>query len=267
MAERVVVNIENYVASVTLNRADKHNAVDVAMFEELIETGEALAKDRSLRAVVLHGAGESFCAGIDVSVFAGQGIGASDAGNLQPRENSPANFYQSAACVWRELPVPVIAALHGVVFGAGAQIALAADIRYATADAQLSIMEIKWGLIPDMSISTTLPQLMPMDKAAELAWTGKVLSGREASELGLVTEVKEDPLAAAQALAKTIAGKSPDAVRAIKKLFQAAWKTDAASLLRMEAELQMKIMMSPNQMEAAKAKGEKRAPDFGDAVI
>ena len=267
MTDRVVVNIENHVATVTLNRADKHNAVDVAMFEALIETGEVLAKDRSLRAVVLHGAGESFCAGIDVSVFSGKGIGASGAENLQPRADSPANFYQSAAYVWRELPVPVIAALHGVVFGAGAQIALAADIRYATADTKLSIMEIKWGLIPDMAISTTLPHLMPVDKAAELAWTGRVLSGDEARKSGLVTDVKEDPLAAAQELAQTIAGKSPDAVRAIKKLFYAAWKTDAASLLRLEADLQMKIMQSPNQMEAAKANAEKRAPDFGDAVI
>ncbi len=267
MAERVLVNIENNVATVTLNRADKHNAVDVAMFEALIETGEALARDRSLRAVVLHGAGASFCAGIDVSVFTGKGIGASGTGNLAPRAKSPANFYQSAAYVWRELPVPVIAALHGVVFGAGAQIALGADIRYATADTQMSIMEIKWGIIPDMAISTTLPHLMPIDKAAELAWTGRVLDGSEADELGLVTDVKEDPLAAAQELARTIAGKSPDAVRAIKKLFQAAWKTEPAELLRLEAELQMKVMMSPNQMEAAKANAEKRAPDFGDAVI
>lgn len=266
MAERIALNIENNVATVTLNRVEKHNAVDVAMFEALIETGETLAKNRSLRAVVLHGAGESFCAGIDVSVFAGEGIGASGGGNLQPRADSPANFYQSAAYVWRELPVPVIAALHGVVFGAGLQIALGADIRYTTADARMAVMEIKWGLIPDMSISTTLPRLMPMDKAAELAWTGKVVSGIEASELGLVTAVKEDPLAAAQELAQTIAGKSPDAVRAIKTLFQAAWKTDA-DLLRLEAELQIKVMQTSNQMEAAKANAEKRAPDFGDAVV
>jgi enoyl-CoA hydratase/carnithine racemase len=267
MGDRVVVNVDRHVASVTLNRGDKHNAVDVAMFEALIEAGEALARDRSLRAVILHGAGESFCAGIDVSVFAGKGISASGADNMQPRGDSLANFYQSAAYVWRELPIPVIAALHGVVFGAGLQIALGADIRYATADTKMSIMEIKWGIIPDMAISTTLPNLMPVDKAAELAWTGKVISGSDASELGLITDIKEDPLVAAQELARTIAGKSPDAVRAIKKLFYAAWQPQFASSLRLEAELQTKVMASPNQMEATKANMEKRAPDFGDAVI
>jgi enoyl-CoA hydratase/carnithine racemase len=267
MTERVVVNTENHVATVTLNRADKHNAVDVAMFEALIETGEALATDQSLRAVVLHGAGDSFCAGIDVSVFAGEGIGASSAEKMQARAESPANFFQSAAYVWRELPVPVIAALHGVVFGAGLQIALAADIRYATADTQLAVMEIKWGLIPDMSLSTTLPHLMPVDKALELAWSGKVINGTEAGHSGLVTEVRKDPLVAAQELARTIAGKSPDAVRAIKKLFYRAWRSDAADLLRLEADLQTKIMMSPNQLEAATANAEKRVPGFGDAVI
>ena len=267
MADRVTVNIDSNIASVTLNRADKHNAVDIAMFEALIETGKALANDRSLRAVVIHGAGDSFCAGIDVSVFAGQRIAATGADKMQPRNDSPANFFQSAAYVWRELPIPVIAALHGVVFGAGLQIALGADIRYARADTKMSIMEIKWGLIPDMAISTTLPNLIPIDKAAELAWTGKVISGREASELGLVTDVFEDPLSAAQELAQTIAGKSPDAVRAIKKLFCEAWQTQSASLLRLEAELQIKVMASPNQMEATKANMEKRAPEFGDAAV
>jgi len=267
MAERIVVNIENNVATVMLNRADKHNAVDVAMFEALIETGKTLAETESLRAVILHGAGESFCAGIDVSVFAGKGIGASGAGNLQARADSPANFYQSAAYVWRELPVPVIAALHGVVYGAGLQIALGADIRYATADARIAIMEIKWGLIPDMAISTTLPHLMGVDRAAEMAWTGKVVSGIEACEAGLVTAIQEDPLACAQELARTIAQKSPDAIRATKKLFNQAWKTEAAELLRLEAELQSRIMMSPNQMEAAQANAEKRTPEFGDSII
>ena len=267
MTERVVVDIRNHVASVTLNRANKHNAVDIAMFEAIIEAGESLAQDRSIRAVVLNGDGESFCAGIDVSVFAGKGIGASGADNMATRGSSLANFYQSAAFVWRELPVPVIAALHGVIFGAGLQIALGADIRYVSADAKLSVMEIKWGIIPDMAISTTLPNLMPVDKAAELALTGKIVSGSEAEDLGLVTAVKENPLQAAREIAATIAGKSPDAVRAIKKLLYEAWKNDAASSLRLEAELQLKVMAAPNQMEAALANSEKRAPEFGDAVI
>lgn len=267
MVERVIVNIDSHVASVTLNRADKHNAVDLAMFEALIETGGALAKDRSLRAVVLHGAGGSFCAGIDVSIFAGKGISAAGADNMLPRGDSIANFYQSAAYVWRELPIPVIAALHGVVYGAGLQIALGADIRYARPDTKMSIMEVKWGIIPDMAISTTLPNLMPVDKASELAWTGKVISGSEANQLGLVTDIKDDPLDAAQEIARSIAGKSPDAIRSIKKLFYEAWQTQSAGLLRMEAQLQVAAMASPNQMEATKANMQKRAPEFGDAVV
>lgn len=267
MVDRVVIDIQNHVASVKLNRPNKHNAVDIAMFEAIIDAGESLAKDRSLRAVVISGAGDSFCAGIDVSVFAGKGIGSAGADNMAVRGSSLANFYQSAAYVWRELPVPVIAALNGVVFGAGLQIALGADIRYASPSAKLSVMEIKWGIIPDMAISTTLPNLMAVDKAAELAWTGKVVSGTEAGELGLVTAVRENPLESAMETAKAIAGKSPDAVRAIKKLLYKAWETDAANLLRLEAELQLKVMATPNQMEAALANSENRMPDFGDAVI
>jgi len=267
MTDRVVVTIDNHVATVTLNRPEKHNAVDVAMFEALIATGKSLANDRSLRAVVLCGAGDSFCAGIDVSIFAGKGIGASGAENMQPLGDSLANFYQSAAYVWRELPVPVIAAVRGVAFGAGLQIALGADIRYAHAESKWSVMEIKWGIIPDMAISTTLPNLMRVDKAAELAWSGKIISGAEAAELGLVTSVMGDPIDAAQAMARTIAGKSPDAIRAIKQLLYASWQTKPASTLRLEAELQIKAMQSPNQMEAASASNENRDPEFSDAVI
>lgn len=265
MGDRVTVEIENHVATVTLNRPEKHNAIDVAMFEALIDTGESLAKDRSLRVVVLQGAGDSFCAGIDISVFAGRGIGDASDNKMDARENSPANFFQSAVFVWRQIPVPVIAALHGNIFGGGIQIALGADIRYAAPESKISVMEIKWGIIPDMCISATLPNLMPADKAAELAWTGKVVSGQEASDLGLVTATKEDPKAAGQALARQIAGKSPDAVRAIKTLFYEAWENDAARLLRLEANLQTKVMALPNQMEAATANLERREPNFTDS--
>ncbi len=267
MAERVVVDIENHVATVTLNRPDKHNALDIAMFEALIDAGESLAKNRSVRAVVLHGAGDSFCAGIDVSVFAGRGIGVASDDKMTARGDSPANFFQSAVYVWRELPVPVIAALHGVIFGGGIQIALGADIRYAAPDSKISVMEIRWGIIPDMCLSVTLPNLLPADKAAELAWTGKVVSGKEASEMGLVTATQENPLQAAQDLARQIAGKSPDAVRAIKTLLYASWKNDSVRTLRLEADLQTKVMSLPNQMEAATANLEKRAANFVDAEI
>ena len=145
MSERVRIDIENNVAIVTLNRADKRNAIDMAMFEALIEAGESLIDTPSVRAVVLHGAGRHFCAGIDISVFSGKGIGAVGSGLMDPRGRSPANLFQSAAWIWQEVPVPVIASLQGVVFGAGLQVALGADIRYAAPDVQMSIMEIKWG--------------------------------------------------------------------------------------------------------------------------
>ena len=264
MSDRVKVNIENSVATVMLNRADKHNAVDMAMFEALIEAGDSLKDAKSVRAVVLHGAGENFCAGIDVSVFGGEGIGAVGDKLMVPRERSPANLFQSAAWVWQEVPVPVIAALQGVVFGAGLQIALGADIRYASPDVRMSIMEIKWGLIPDMAISSTARHILAGDKFKELAFTGRILGGSDAKEVGLVTSLTDDPLEAAQSMAREIAGRSPDAIRALKKLINDSWQADAPASLRREAELQLAVMGSANQMEAVASNTEKRAPDFKD---
>ena len=264
MSERIVTNIENHVATVVLNRADKRNAVDIPMFEAIIETADALAKDKSVRAVVLCGDGGHFCAGIDVSVFQGQGIGQKLGEMLQPRAGSSANFFQSAAMVWRELPVPVLAALRGTVFGAGLQIAMGADMRYAASDVQMSIMEIKWGLIPDMAITSTLPGVVPEDKARELAYSGRVLSAELAMAAGLVTEVVADPLQRAQEIAAEIAAKSPDAIRAIKTLFNALQNDTPAAALRREAELQAAVMAGENQAEAAAANLEKRTPRFRD---
>ena len=264
MSDRVRVDIENSVATVRLNRADKHNAIDMAMFEALIETGDSLKDAPSVRAVVLYGDGKNFCAGIDVSVFEGEGIGAVGDHLMDPRECSPANIFQSAAWVWQEVPVPVIAALRGVVFGAGLQIALGADIRYAAPDIQMSIMEIKWGIIPDMAISSTARHILPVDRFKELAFTGRIVSGSEAAESGLVTSLTDDPLATAQSLAREIAGRSPDAIRAIKRLINESWQADAPASLRREAELQLAVMGGANQMEAVTANREKRAPNFGD---
>ena len=264
MTDRIITTIENHVATVTLNRADKRNAVDTAMFEAIIKTAETLAAIPEVRVVVLHGDGGHFCAGIDISVFQGDGIGGNLGDSLKPREGSTANFFQSAALVWRELPVPVLAALNGTAFGAGLQIAMGADMRYAAPDVKMSVMEIKWGLIPDMGITSTLPGVVPQDKARELAYTGHILSATEALAAGLVTEVVDDPLSRAQEIAAEIAAKSPDAIRAIKKLFNESWKDDSASGLRREAELQAAIMAGENQAEAASANMEKRAPKFRD---
>lgn len=263
MSDSVTIEIEDHIATVTLNRPEKANAVSLDMFDALGEAGRELAANRTVRAVVLTGAGDNFCAGIDINIFQDQDF-QFDASALAPREDSPANRFQSAAYVWRELEMPVICAIRGVAFGAGLQIALGADLRYARADAQLSVMEIKWGIIPDMAISTTIRDLLPVDRVKELAWTGKVISGAEALELGLVTAVQEDPLAAAMEMAATIRVKSPDAIRSMKRLFNTAWQMSEAEALALEAELQLGVLGHKNQVEAVMANMQKRAPEFDD---
>src|SRR5882757_6569318 len=211
--DRVCVRIgASGVATVTMVRADKHNALDQAMFEGLMNAAAQLAADTSVRAVVLHGEGKSFCSGLDIASFmSGEG----GTGVLLDRDHDRlANFAQRVTYDWSLVPAPVIAAIHGNCFGGGLQIALGTDIRIAAPDAKLSVMEIKWGLVPDMGITQTLPRLVPIDVAKDLTFTARVLSGEEAHEAGLVTHVSDDPLAAAQELAREIAGRSPDAVRA-----------------------------------------------------
>lgn len=266
MNESLIVDRDGHIARVQLNRPEKHNAVDHGMFEALIEAGRSLATDRSVRAVVLTGAGDNFCAGIDVSVFA-EGAGQMSPDMFAPRADSDANFFQSAAYVWREMPVPVIAALQGIVFGAGLQIALGADVRIAHADAKLSVLEIKWGIVPDMGFTTVLPGLMPLDQALSLTWTGRVVSGSEASSLGLVTSLAEDPREAAMQFADEVSRRSPDAVRATKQLMQQAWADRDAELLRLEAEWQLRVLSAPNQREAVKANMERRAAEFRDSEL
>lgn len=262
MSDRVHVSIENGVARVRLSRPDKLNGLDLAMFEALIDAGKRLASDRSTRAVVLHGEGKGFCAGLDFLSF----MGSPDASQklLARGPESPANVAQRAAWIWQEVPVPVIAALHGVAFGGGLQIALAADVRFVTADAQLSVMEIKWGIIPDMAITQTLLRLVPLDRAKELTFTGRVISGTEAVALGLATRVCADPLEEALAMAALIAKKSPHAIRAAKRLLNDAPALSRADALKLETDLQVPLLGSANQMEAVGANMAKRDPVFAD---
>jgi enoyl-CoA hydratase/carnithine racemase len=268
MTELVTITTLDGVADVRLNRPEKYNALSRDMFKAIIEAGQNLAEARDVRAVVLSGNGRGFCAGLDMESMqglAGSGDGDGDAASgLLARGHGPENHAQRPAWVWKTLPVPVIAAIHGVAYGGGIQIALGADIRIAAPDAKLSVMEIKWGLIPDMSLTQTLRDLVPLDVAKELTFTGRVLSGEDAKELGLVTRVAEDPHAAALALAQEIAGKSPDAVRAGKKLFEDSWHADAKTGLALEASLQTGLIGQPNQVEAVMANFEKRAPEFRD---
>lgn len=261
----MTVSIDAHVADVVLNRPDKHNAVDLRMFDELGETGSKLAAEPSLRAVVLRGAGDNFCAGIDVGVF-GSPEFAIDAAALAPLEGKAANRFQHAATVWRELSVPVVCAIEGVAYGAGLQIALGADLRFATPDARLSIMEIRWGLIPDLGITVTTRNLLHNDILRELAYTGRVVTGHEARDIGLVTAVHENPVAAAREFARDIASRSPDAVRAMKKMFNGAAVLDDAATLALEAALQLGVLEGRNHAEAVRANLAGRAPEFEDPV-
>ncbi|MGB5258673.1 MAG: crotonase/enoyl-CoA hydratase family protein [Woeseiaceae bacterium] len=263
MNDRVSVSVNQHVAEVMLNRPDKYNALDIGMFEALHTTAQQLASEASLRAVVLHGAGGNFCAGIDVGMFTNPEVQIG-ADLMKPLAGSPANLFQYAAYGWRELPVPVICALEGTCYGGGLQIALGADLRYASPTTRFSIMETKWGLIPDMAISATLRHVMSVDKVKELAMSARIFDAAEAEGLGLVTAVHDDPLAAARQFAGVCAARSPQAIRGIKRLVNEGWDRPEAESLTLEAELQGAIMGSPNQVEAVMANLQKRAPEFVD---
>jgi len=242
-------------------RAAKMNAVDSAMFEALVETGRSLAADRGLRAVVLSGEGRAFCAGLDVASMMG---GAGGRNVMKSDPDRITSYAQDAAWVWHELPVPVIAAVHGVAYGAGIQLALAADIRFVTPDARLSVREIHWGLIPDVTGTQTLRHLVGLDVAKELTFTGRVVSGTEAAALGLATHLSDTPREAAFELAAEIAGRSPTAVRAAKELLNASVTGSEDDGLKNEARLQKTLLGSPNMIESVRANMDKRAPDFED---
>ncbi len=265
MAEdRVRVEIgASGVATVTMVRTDKHNALDQPMFEGLMNAAARLVDEASVRAVVLHGEGKSFCSGLDIASFmSGQG----GTGVLLERDGDRlANFAQRVTYDWSLVPAPVIAAIHGNCFGGGLQIALGADIRIAAPDAKLSIMEIKWGLVPDMAITQTLPRLIPIDVAKELTFSGRIVSGSEALALGLVTRNSDDSLASALTLAEQIAQKSPDAVRAAKRLYDETWVSDdAAASLKRESDLQLGLIGKPNQLAAVVAGMSGEPPVFVD---
>lgn len=262
MENRVSIEKDGHVAIVKLNRPDKMNALDIAMFEALIEAGESLNRDASIRCVVLAGEGKAFCAGLDLSMFSFDGNSEMTATPLVNRTHGNSNKWQKAVWVWRELQVPVIAAVKGVVFGGGLQIMLAADIKFAEANTKLSIMEMKWGIIPDMGG----PQLMRFsvreDIIRELTYTNRVFSGTEAVEYGFATHVSQDPLTDAIALAKEIATKSPSAIVKAKKLFNELPNLSLDEGLLMESKEQAEILGQKNQMESVFAGMQKREGNF-----
>jgi len=260
------------VVELQLARADKMNALDPAMFDALIDAGSRLCNDPGVRAVVLAGRGKAFCAGLDMQSFErmGQGgaggvIGTGAAADLLARTHGIANAAQQVAMVWREVPVPVIAAVHGVAFGGGLQVALGADVRLIAADTRLSVMEIKWGLVPDMGGMVLMRELARTDVVRELTFTGRIFSGEEAVALGFATRLSADPLADALQMAHEIAQKSPDAIRAAKRLVNAAMAHSAADLLLAESVEQKALIGSVNQTEAVRANIERRAPRFTPA--
>jgi enoyl-CoA hydratase/carnithine racemase len=272
MSDRITVTMDGGVADVRLNRADKMNALDGAMFSALVETADALAADASVRSVVISGEGRSFCAGLDFSSFNAMASGRGD--SVLPKgvdADDPARLPgrithhgQQAVWGWQSMPVPVIAAVHGHALGGGCQLALGADIRYVTADAQLSVLEIRWGLIPDMCGTVLLERLVGLDVAKELTFSGRMVRGDEAVQIGLATKVSADPRADALALAHEIAQKSPDAIRAAKRLMNGTGERTTAEALREERREIGALIGSPNQVEAVTAFFEKRPARYTD---
>lgn len=269
MEERVSISISEGVADVRLVRADKMNALDQAMFEALVAATERLSKEKGVRVVVLSGEGRAFCAGLDMGRFAamkekgGNGIPGGENRDLTKRTHGQANFPQQAVWGWRQLPVPVIAAVHGVAFGGGFQLSLGADMRFLSSDARMSVMEIKWGLVPDMAGTPILASLVRDDILRDLTYTGRIFSAQEAMTYGLATRICDDPRTAALEVAREIAGKSPDAIRAAKRLLNNL-SIDPGPALLAESVEQQKLIGSPNQTEAVRSNLEKRAAKYVD---
>lgn len=259
---RVTTTIQNHIAHVELTRSDKMNAVDPAMLAAIIEAGEALRGNTDVRAVVLSGQGDAFCAGLDVASFAAL-AGGDPMDIMMPRTHGPSNDYQHASMIWQQLDVPVIAVLQGVCFGAGLQIVSGADIRIAAPNTRMSILEMKWGLVPDMGGMVLWPALMRADVLRRLTYTGEEFTGEAAEGYGLVTEVNDTPLERALELAKLIASKSPSAVRAGKALVTYALESASEAVLLEESRAQASLIGKPDQMEAVMANVQKRPPNFG----
>ena len=258
---RVLCEIKDHIAYVWLNRPEKLNGLDMPMFKQVVATAKQLRKNRQVRVVILAAKGPSFCAGLDFQAVAKEPSMIAKVFLKFPWTKQ--NLAQEIAHCWRDLPVPVICAIHGNCFGGGLQMALACDYRIATADANLAIMEMKWGLIPDMSGMVALSRLTRVDIAQELTMTGRQFSATEALEYGLVSKLAEDPLAAAEQLAAEIARKSPDAIAATKYLFKKTWKADTWKALRWERWVQARLLGRKNQKIAMKnglARGQEPIP-------
>ncbi len=250
MSERVLYEVKDHLAYVWLNRPEKLNGLDMAMFHEVVETAKKIRKNKNIRAVILAAKGPSFCAGLDFQAVSKNPGMIAKVFLKWPWTKQ--NLAQKIAHCFRDLPVPVICAIQGNCFGGGMQMALACDYRIATPDANLSIMEIKWGLIPDMSGTVTLSRLTRVDIATELTMTGRQFPATEGFEYGLISKLAQDPVAEAEKLALVIASKSPDAIAAAKQLFKKTWKADTWKALRVERWIQARLLGRKNQVIAMK---------------
>src|SRR3954470_4655743 len=253
------------IAHVRLSRPEKLNALTLQTLEELVATARVLRRDRTLRAVILSGEGASFCAGLDFGAVLKRPAAIVEA--FLPRPWRGTNTFQEACWAWRRLPVPVIAAVHGHCYGGGVQIALAADFRVATPDSQWSVLEARWGLIPDMTGIRSLAELVGIDTAKRLTMTATMLTGKEAAALGLVTELAADPVAAAFDLAREIAERSPDSVAAPKRLFNRTWTASPRATFARERVEQLVLLASSNTKAAREAALKKLPAVFGPRTL
>lgn len=258
--ERVTMSVTDGVADVRLNRPEKLNAVDEAQFAAIAAVIAEIGERSDIRCVVLSGAGRAFCVGVDLDRLSDSPA----LRDLMPRTHGAANLFQNSAYGWRTLPVPVIAAVHGYAFGAGCQIMLGADMRIVAPDAEISVMEIRWGLVPDVAGMALMRGLVRDDHQRELVLTGRKVKGAEAVALGLATRVSEDPLAEALKVAHAIAASSPDAVRAAKRLLHLPFTTSDADILLEESREQQILMAGANHAEALRAGRDGRAAVFTD---
>jgi len=261
MSERVVVEVRDQIAYATLNRPDKYNGLDFPMFRDLVAAAKRIEKDRDIRAVILQGEGKAFCAGLDFAAF-GKESTVSQAKAFAKLPGRETNMFQESCWAWRTLPVPVIAVTHGYCYGGGLQLALAADFRFSTPDCEFAVLEAKWGLIPDMTGSVTLRELLPMDLAKRLTMTAETFDGTKALEYGLVTGVSDEPLKEAETLAAEIITRSPDAIAYTKRLFHETWYRAPRWAFWTETVLQGRLLTGANHKIARKAGMAKQAPQW-----
>lgn len=268
MTDRVLIDIKDHIAHVRLNRPDKINALDDAMFEELGRAGDEIKTNSEVRAVVLSGEGRGFCAGIDLATMSKFGSVGEKPPELvlETRTHGIANRVQYASWVWREAPVPVIAAIHGACLGGGVQIAMGADMRYAHPEAKLAILEMNWGIVPDMAATPFIIKCLRDDVLRELTYTNRTILAPEAQALGLVTKVTDDPLASAFETAGEIAARNPDAVRLAKGILNTAPFSEPSEILLSESRAQDSLIGTPNQMERAMSVMQKRPPVYSKKV-